>query len=443
MNKQDALFLLILSFLCDFLIAGSIFGWSDVEDILRREGAWSTSSVSHRQLQLALIFYSAVVCNSIGALVSGETLDRFGPKFNILVYGCIYLLGGVIFASAFAWSDAAFAAGFSLMGFGSVGVLNATWHVPNAFPKFRTYFLAAIPGFVAGSSSIFLFLKLVYLNSSRTSFPTIMASYIAVCLGILVVTSVMMPRRALASPSADLKAFETESFLQEFGGGDDGYGAHDVVPVEPVALMSLTSMRKRKVKTHTGGPASRPSLMAQLKSRKCLMLSCFLVLNSLNAQWYLFSIEDQLSAMGDTGFYVNLFEILYPLGAVVCFGSGLIFKIGFHWACAVTSMLLVVATGLLVTNVLVLSPLSFVFYICGRNLMYSCYYTIAAFFFGTFNYGRITGLGACVASAISTLAFLFVFLSQQSNHFAGFQGTNALVAVISCPVIYISFKIRD
>lgn len=125
----------IVSTLC---VSGVIYNWLDVTNMLKVEGEYmelchgnfnNKGSCDARDARLNLIYTVAVNVASVGTVVYGLTLDRWGPRLNAFSGALIIGIGYLLFGLSDSKTFDAFIPGYALMAFGGIGVFVSNFHV--------------------------------------------------------------------------------------------------------------------------------------------------------------------------------------------------------------------------------------------------------------------------------------------------------------------------
>lgn len=165
------------------LASGVIFGWSALLSILQRDGVYEEFCneneilpCTEQKQKLAIIFTVAAAASTISQLPMGIILDRFGPRFTVLMATIFSILGALLFAFSDSKSFDFYIVGFSLIGWMGPAYTSSAANISNLFPNYKATIVSLFPGSFNLGSVLFLVFDLFHQNQIAT-FRSMMIIY--------------------------------------------------------------------------------------------------------------------------------------------------------------------------------------------------------------------------------------------------------------------------
>jgi MFS transporter, LAT3 family, solute carrier family 43, member 3 len=382
-------------------VAGVVYGWPSLRKELLSEannsgGGDKAPSLSESQLGAA---YTVGAWSSQGCrFLTGLARDRFGTRSTTTV--C--LLGTAAGFLGMALVDANSLAGLSIslfgMGLGS-GAMLCLQPVASLFPDFAGSIVVALSG--AFQVSGLVYLVLAQFDSRRTSYSVFAAGlFLWVGLGMVVLpkgSSFLLDDSESLQDQTDIAEKDGTSPLEEEEG-------------QPDATQDDNQSAENKKEV--------PTAMKQILSFEYAMMITWFSFLVTPLQYYIGSIGFQLESRGDkTGFYSNLFTILYAATAILAPAVGLLAdRFGVGIAQSLATALSAVSFFVLATNAsLDVLIISLTCYGSGRMFVYGMFFAHIGKRFGYANFGTLAGLGLLVSAVLSLLEYPLIALAANGH----------------------------
>ena len=416
--------------------AGIVYGWPALRRQLQADGSTLDES------SLGAIFTVGAWSTQGGRFFVGLARDRYGTKR--VTSTCIFLVAMGSVGVAWSGSSNAPALGVSmfLVGLGS-GAQLCVQPVAGLFPDTSGTVIATLSGAFQISGLVFLAFTSGYEAGTRkarfTGYAIIMV-VITVCAMILLpmgksfVLEQPISSNTQARISNDnLETAPTEreisSTLRDTTDGgrespaviEERNATHLPIEEGAEADSEEVDVGAQAGKVENSGTPKDPevalteedatsqadpiTLLEQLKSIEYICLCIWFSICLIPLQYYIGSIGFQLEDKGDTGFYSDLFSIVYAAAFVVSPAGGFLSdKLSFGITQGLATVMCAGSFFFLASNIsLKGQAIGLVLYGVGRLLVFGMYFANCGNRFGYANFGTLARLGLLTSALISLL----------------------------------------
>lgn len=421
----------IFSFVVVCLAAGVVYGWPALRQQLIADG----STLSEQQLGAAFTVgaWSTQGCR----FLTGLARDRFGTR----IVACFCMVATAMGFLGIALLDVnnivSLIASMFVLGLGS-GTQLCVQPVASLFPSVAGIILASLSG--AFQVSGLVFLALTSTGNRLASF----ASFCFVLLVFAVVAFLILPRGVSFVEDSD-KLGENDAIEQiertpgevvQAEANDNTNESKEVEQSDPEQPDSgidtgpenekstnekqeqIVETTEERATTEQVATTEEQTAWQQILSLEyALLLSWFSIL-IFPLQYYIGSIGFQLEQRGDdTGFYANLFSILYASSAVLAPAIGyLADRIGVGIVQGLASVLASASFFILATDApLNILPISLACNGLGRMFVYGMFFTHIGKRLGYRNYGTLAGLGLLISAIVSLLQYPLIAAAAEGK----------------------------
>jgi len=391
--------LLVYSISVVCLSSGVIFGWPALRKVLLLDAVNPMS-----ESELAAVFTIGAWSVQGGQFVFGLARDRFGTR-RVAGVSMLSVIVGSLCVALMKPSVYVLSVSMLLIGLGSSTQL-CLLPVADLFPKNKSgIVMNTMSGAFQTSGLVFLVITSA-TNDLRVGFGT----FALVVFLFLLVGLIILPDgidfaqvKPLPSNQDDVHVAVEINKNQEYD--------HEQPSSQPLNQHTngINSYSPPPINdtTHKNTPKVTVTAREQLRSREYLLLLLWFSILLPPLQFYVGSIGLQLERHGDdTGFYTNLYSIIYASLIVVApFLGFLIDMVGLGIGQALGTICVAVSFFLLGMERAVgaLTVVHMIFYALGRMLVFGLFFTNVGKRFGFDHYGTLAGTGLFVSSLASLL----------------------------------------
>eukprot|EP00977_Amphora_coffeiformis_P016157 scaffold4927_cov139-Amphora_coffeaeformis.AAC.17 len=436
------------AFMSTALVAGLVYGWPAMRKQLLEEGT------DLDEKQLGAIFTVGAWSSQGGRFFAGLARDRLGTRKTAVVCYICATLGTFGLALSDANNTLALAFSFFAVGLGS-GVMLCVQPVAELFPKNAANSMFLLTGAFLISGLIFLALTSAVSGSNGGRQASLLA-FSAVLVILTALAWVMLPNGISFKPEKGISPKEEEkswrksleraestvsttSMADDDEEDDEANGSaiffetkmktkqdSDIENVkEEERKATSPELPKTKevsmlaVETEAVSP---PTAWQQALSVEFALLCLWFSVCVVPLQYYVGSIGFQLERKGDdTGFYTDLFSIIYASTSVVAPLAGyLVDQFGLGISQGVATAATAASLAILALDEITLNAhvLGMLFYGIARLYVYSTFFSNIGKRFGYTNFGTLSGVGLVVSAIISLVQYPLIALSDDGHDVA-------------------------
>lgn len=461
-------------------VCGNIYNWVDITNFLNRENQFvelchgklnDKGSCNSRDAQLNLIYTVAVNVASIGNVVWGFSLDRFGPRTNAVCGAIILSIGYLLFGLSDSEKFDAFIPGYAMIAFGGISVFISHFQVCRLLLEFLSYscafqfanlfqhtYLASalLSGCFNACGLIFTLFWALHTVTSRKTLFVIMSSIVAVCGFIMFMIypdrpykqgdHVVFPVDRWFSTSVshlcvNESAQQDEPLLQDEPSISDANVEVALDSPKPLIEVSASSdaSSDEPIKKRSPEWIKARTIGQELTDAVTIWMGAYFAFSLLAMNWFNASVSSQI---GDDAVLSNMFVWLSALLPIsLSFYSDRLkeqFKYhGLTVICTVCTGFMFVFT--LIPNKWALIP-SFFMLAIQRSLLFPMLFSYPATFCRLEHYGTIIAVLVGMAAAVGFLQIAVQALATAMPH--GNTIVNAFFAIAFIPFLYFSVMLK-
>jgi MFS family permease len=417
-------YVLLTSFMLfsNFVIqSGLVYGWNGLSSQLKSEGQYSNlcpannaDGCTAQKDKFNFIFTIGANASTIGTVLFGLTLDKYGPRYNALAGNLCLTLGLFLIAFSSSHSFDAFAAGLGLVGLGGMANFMASFQFANLYsnPVLIRSILSAL---FSASAVIFTLLGVLYsyANVSRQT------SYIV--LGIIAAVYnlvIFLIYPDVAYRSGDPLIFPISRYLNKSHNpysqpGDKLLDDEDNDIEHSIANVSTSNSLngEEKLLSHqeqqdSSDGKNTKTFLEELKDPGTWLVSLFFSFVLLFLNIYIPEIGDILShKSGDSDLYTSLFIYIISFQPVL---NAWVFTACYHrlqysGIVTINVTLAAVCWLPLFINNLPISILSFILYSLARSFITTLIFGYISTQYRSDHYGYIVAVATTLCAAVGFL----------------------------------------
>lgn len=389
------------SFLLTSLVAGTVYGWSDLRAQLIDDGSQLSEAT------FGAIFTVGSWSNFAGRFFIGFARNRFGTRACTFFCMVCAMLGSL--GVALSDPSNAIALGTSMFAIGlGAGVQLCSQPVASLFPNNSGVILSSLSGSFSLSGLVFLVLT---IGSRKTSFLVFTFILAVLSIGVLftypIGTSFMLSAADEESDTPPMQVKKEEP-APSFSAGEAIELGESSSPLRNPSLSEENSENVAQTQPKKA--------IEQMMSFEYVLLCTWFAITLLPLQYYIGSIGLQLEMKADDGFYQKVFSIIYSASFVVSFPAGYIADtLGLGIGMALGNAMLSFSLLWLGTVALHLQPVGFVAYSCGRIVLLGMLFSNVGKRFGYENYGILAGTALLVSAIVSLLQFPMIAVAADGS----------------------------